>query len=191
MSAVETQTQRLLAYVAGAGAVGWGGTYVVDTASTFSIALDIYLVVVMWVVLVAVGALLARTPSTVRRAKAWRVWLYASAAALCLNAVANTPQLVPDPDLFTLLQDYAYYHPWFGVYAVGYVATARYEPRSGLVSETERAVYGLFGALSLAFLVALFATSVDDEYTILAAGLLNVLPPLLAVYVRRRNDRHD
>ena len=73
-----------------------------------------------------------------RRASAWCVWVYVSAAAL---AVANTPWLFPDPALFTLVQDYAYYHPWFAAYAVGYVATARFEPRSRLVERTERLVY--------------------------------------------------
>ena len=40
--------------------------------------------------------------------------------------------------------------------------------------------------LSLAFLTALFAVPVPDEYTVLAGGTLNVVPPLLRVTVRRR-----
>lgn len=187
MTAVETKTQRLLAYVAAAGTVGWAGTYAVDEVGLFSLELDVYVVVVAWAVLVAAGALWARTTPAVRRAGAWRVWVYVSAAALAVNAVANTPWLFPDPDLFVAVQDYAYYHPWFAAYAVGYVATARFEPRNRLVGRIERLVYAGAGGLSLAFLVALFALSIPDEYVVLTGGLLNVLPPLLAVVVRRRS----
>ncbi|POG53765.1 hypothetical protein [Haloferax marisrubri] len=186
MTAVERRTQRLLGYVAVAGAVGWGGTYLVDELSTLSIAQDIYLVVVGWAVLLAAGALPRLTTPVMRRTRAWRVWLVVSAVALAVNAVANTPSLVPDPALFTLAQDYAYYHPWFAVYAVGYIATARYEPKSKLVGSAERTVYLASGALSLAVLVGLFALSPPDEYVLLAGGLLNVVPPLAAIAVRRR-----
>ena len=186
MNAVERKTQRLLAFVAVAGAVGWGSTYAVDAVSPFSLELDIYVVVAAWTAFLAVGVLLARPTPTVRRAKAWRVWAYVSVAALAVNAVANTPSLFPNPDRFVAVQEYAYYHPWFAAYAVGYVATARYEPRSRLVGRTERRVYAASGALSLAALLALVTVSVPDEYAILAGGLLNVVPPLLAIYVRRR-----
>ena len=186
MTAVETKTQWLLTYVAVAGAIGWGGTYAVDEINPFTLELDIYVVVAAWAALVVVGALWARSTPAVRRASAWRVWVYVSAAALAVNAVANTPWLFPDPALFTLVQDYAYYHPWFAAYAVGYVATARFEPRSRLVGRTERLVYAGAGTLSLAFLVALFAVPVPDEYTVLAGGTLNVVPPLLGMTVRRR-----
>lgn len=187
MNTVETQTRRSLVYVAVAGAIGWGGTYAVDELSSFSLAQDIYLVVAGWAVLVVAGAVWMRRTTAIGRAKAWRIWLVASLVALGVNAVVNTPELVPDPDLFVFLQDYAYYHPWFAVYAVGYVATARYEPKSRLVGDTERSLYTWSGILSFAFLVLLFVVSIPDEYVILVGGFLNVLPPLVAVYVRRRN----
>ena len=187
VTSVETRTQQLLAYVAVAGAVGWAGTYAVDEVGLFSFELDVYVVVAAWAVLVAAGALWARSTPAVRRARAWRVWVYVSAVALAVNAVANTPWLFPDPDLFVAVQDYAYYHPWFAAYAVGYAATARFEPRNRLVGRTERLVYAGAGGLSLAFLVALFALSIPDEYVVLAGGLLNVLPPLLGVGMRRRD----
>lgn len=185
---VEALTRRLLGYVAAAGAVGWAGTYAVDEAGLLSLEADVYLVVAGWAVLLAAGALLARagtTAPTVWRADAWRVWVAVSAVALCVNAVANTPALLPG-DLFSLAQEYAYYHPWFAAYAIGYAATARYQPRSRLVGRTERRVYAAAALASLGFLVALFAVPVPDEYAILTGGLLNVVPPLVAVGVRRR-----
>ena len=187
MASIETQTQRLLAFVAVAGVLGWAGTYAVDAASPLSIEGDIYLVVAGWTLLVAAGAAAAWTTPAIRRAKAWRVWLYVSAAALGVNAVANTPQLIPDPELFALVQDYAYYHPWFAAYAVGYVATARYEPQSRLVGRTERRVYAASGVVSFAFLLAMFAASIPDEYVLLVGGVLHAVPPLAAVVVRRRD----
>ncbi|MFH5799486.1 hypothetical protein [Haladaptatus sp. CMAA 1911] len=185
MNTIETRTQRSLLYVAIGGAVGWVGTYGVNEVGPFSLELDIYFVVAIWAVLLLAGVLWVRTAPTIRRANAWRIWVYLSGVALAVNAVANTPRLVPNPDLFMLLQEYAYYHPWFAVYAIGYVATARYEPESGLMGGTERTMYVVSGAFSLAFLVALLTVLIPDEHVILAGGLLNVLPPLLAIYIRR------
>jgi len=185
-AAFERRTQQLLAYVAVAGAVGWLGTYAVEAHSTLSLATDIYLVVGGWTVLVGVGALLARDTRLVRDAKAWRLWGVVSALALLVNAVANTPQLVPDPGLFRALQDYAYYHSWFLAYAVAYAGTAALEPRSRLVGRRERGVYAAASALSACCLGAVLAVPVPDEHVVLAAALLTSVPAALAVAERRR-----
>lgn len=58
--------------------------------------------------------------------------------------------------------------------------------RSTLVGRAERRVYAASALASLGFLVALFAVPVPDEYVALAGGLLNVVPPLVAVGIRRR-----
>ncbi|WP_459193149.1 hypothetical protein [Halosimplex sp. J119] len=186
MTDLEARTQRLLAYVVVAGTVGWAGTALVDAASPLSIAADIYLVVGLWAVLVAIGVALARPNPVIRRAKAWRIWGSVSLATLAVNAVANTPQLFPDPALFVIVQDYAYYHPWLAAYVLAYAATARAEPESRLMGETERRIYLGAALCSLVALLGILAFPVPDEAVLLVVALLTVLPAALALLVRRR-----
>lgn len=131
------------------GVFGWGLSWLLARNPGLTPTGLITSIVSVWAVL-TVGIILVGvtyTAPTVRRNRVWVVWGGLNVTATAVNAAALAG-LLPAGWLV-----YAYWHPWFAVMGLGYLATGIDNWESPQVRKQERIVYIATGTVALGLLV--------------------------------------
>lgn len=156
------------------GVIGWGLSWLFGQYPAVAPFGLVNSIVLLWVVLTAgiVFVGVTYTAPTVRRNRVWVVWGVLNIAATAVNLAAVGGLLPADLVL------YAYWHPWFVVLGVGYLATALVNRSSPQVRRRERVVYGVVGVVTLAVLAGSLGplSAVVRRNVFLIGGALGLAP---------------
>lgn len=156
------------------GVIGWGLSWIFATYPAVAPLGPVLSITLLWVALTA-GILFigtVYTAPTVRQNRVWVIWGILNLVATGVNLTAVTG-LVPVEWVA-----YAYWHPWFAVIGLGYLATAVDNWKSPQIRRKERGMYALSGIVTLGLLaVAISGISpVIATNVFVIGGLIQVAP---------------
>jgi hypothetical protein len=170
-------TNAFLAIGAVAGAIGWAGTALVDRRPTIALetlGLDaLEAVVGLWILLTLGMVVLGLTVASraVRLSPPLWLWSVLVAGAIAVDVAAVEGMIAREH-----LQ-YALWHPWLGVFAIGYGVTA------AVATDRNRPAYALASvAAAFALVLAFVFTARIEHYAFTLLGALHVGPLLADAY---------
>lgn len=178
-------TNSLIAITGVVGTVAWIVTIPVAWAMLDHVSLGwiVITLAVGWLLLTLGTAVYLRKNASRRLTNlfVWKLWLGLSVLGCLINIGAGV--LLELDVATTIAHDYGGVLPWLLIYAVGYVATAVYEPNNQALSVAERAVYGIIGVLAVVFAGVLAVTPELYIELIVALAVLT-LAQLLTIILR-------